>query len=222
MQAKALFLAVVCAFLLTPCTMAAQGQAVEVPGTACPYLFQVTGVSITEWEDGVPETDLSDNVQPVVVELPAGAAQVSMAIRGGVDHNGDVDGCGASTFGAYPRASYLEYHVYGLNCSINSLIGFFINDDPLSASNEVQPFFIHWCRDGSGNVTIPVPEGATRLILGVQDAYGWSGNSGHYAVELTFGNTVPTFSHLGLVFVIIALSGGGAFLLRRRSAGRIS
>jgi hypothetical protein len=195
----------------------------SVPGTACLYLTDASGVTISN--EG--ETDISEQVQPSIVALPAGARQIQLDVSGGIDHRGVVPGCGPDPEqGSAPIAAYGEHGVNIITVPLQSLIGVFLGDSAPAPANPVTPFFVHNCHTAAtARVVLDIPAGATRLALGVQDGYGWSGNTGQYNVTATFlentaamAKPIPALPIGALLLLPLLLAAWGGRAMRRRNS----
>jgi hypothetical protein len=122
----------------------------------------------------------------------------SVANGPGVAPNGAEGGATSVSHSTGP-----ENGIANITAPVNSLIGVFLTDaipeisvppGPLNFSSSQsrnytqikpairQPFFIGNGNDG--NRTVVVPQGATRIYLGVMDGQAWNNNSGSFTISV--------------------------------------
>jgi hypothetical protein len=180
---------------------------VEVPATSNPYLAGMPAGTKSSFGDRAPRES------PVLVDLSlANAAAVLVTAIGAVNH---LPGCPPAC--VPPEGSEITRHSSGaehgisdVTAPMNSLLGVFLGDecpdrgrapkalnfvrigtDFVSLSPQLkQIFFI-----GSGSTRAGiaqrflVPNGATRLFLGVMDGHEWNNNTGSFRVAVAIERT---------------------------------
>ncbi|MDX2016638.1 MAG: PEP-CTERM sorting domain-containing protein [Planctomycetota bacterium] len=182
----------------------AQG-AIVVPGTSNLWLAGMPAGSVAgNGQDTAPAQ--SPVLAPIAI---SGGMVLSFSAKGAVNYTPDAPGdWGPDGISGYfsARTPGTENGISDLTARVSSLIGVFLSDDQPDGSEDPnaldfstpgaedfaslspllkQAFFIGDGFDGQGGVqSFVVPEGATRLYLGVMDGFGWFNNSGAITVEV--------------------------------------
>lgn len=189
--------------------------AVQVPGTSDPWLAGMPNGSTASCEAGV--CDSAPAQSPVLVTgltITPGATltfSASGLVSYGANHpfsgpNGGADSSGSPNPVQHDAGD--ENGISDILTQLSSLVGVFLGPDrpdltpappiggtlPRPALKQV--FFV-----GSSQ-TVVVPQGATRLYLGVMDGYEWSNNPGSFNVTISQTSTtsrMPAVSSLNPV-----------------------
>ncbi len=204
----------------------ATGDLIRVPGSANPWL--VDAPAGTSYSFG-GETDTSPGPEPVV-EAMGGAIPPTLTFAvGGTVSNGPaherVGGDGRTALFAHSHEFGDINGLSNISAPLASLVGVFLTDEPAtdapisldfstpSARNfqQLHPalgqtFFIGDGQTDAGITQLfEAPDGATRLVLGVMDRYGWTNNPGEFDVTI---RTVPAPGVGALL--LLACAGFGA------------
>lgn len=174
-----------------------------VPATANPYLAGMPTGTRARVGDRAPQQS------PVLVEISLDrATAVSFRASGAVDHTPNCPpGCyppdGSSLTGHQGGA---EHGIAAVLAPINSLVGVFLDDQRPDRSlhpgalnfqrigmdfgslspHLKQVFFVGTGITRKGTVRrFLVPQGATRLYLGIMDAFEWNNNTGSFSVTVS-------------------------------------
>jgi hypothetical protein len=205
-----LLLSAISGIPLVPHTTKA-GVSVSVPGSSHPCLAGMPDGSTAG------DTDTAPDQSPIFVEslTLAPRSTLTFAVTGLVGIQG---GSESPPDGNAANVGYiltgLENGISTLVAPLESLVGVFLGPEqpnttaappPLDfASSESrdyqsispllkQVFFIGDGRTSDGKTQLViVPQGATRLYLGVMDGYGWSNNVGSFNVSISSVRTILT------------------------------
>ncbi len=211
---------------------------VTIPGTSNPYLSgQPDGTTASSGDVAPDESPVLLSGVPIasgnVIRFP----QVSGAVSRGAGSGPGPEG--ASIFTHFPGA---QNGFSDITAPIESLLGVFVGDalpDPaappaaldfgsVEARNfaslspaVAQIFFIGDGRTDADDVQdFVVPDGASRLFLGVMDGFGWYNNTGAFTLSAqvsTETDPAPNVVPLpGAAFLLIAAMGGLGALRARR------
>ena len=183
---------------------AAFAEIIQVPATANPWLAGMADGSTARRGDSAPE---QSPVEVTNTPINGGVIYV-FAASGPVNHGTSLP------FFPPDGESYIATHYLGpengiadIGVPYTSLIGVFLDSNPPdqtpapppldfgTATNRdtlvlkpalKQPFFIGNGTNSSGIAKqVVAPAGATRLMLGIMDEYGWYDNQGAFTVEVT-------------------------------------
>ncbi len=184
---------------------------VRVPGYANPWLAGMPNGTVAWAGDSAPsESPIQVPGIPVNPgDIVTFAATGSVDAGGGIPHDPpDGDALRVGTHQAGP-----EFDNSNIIAPMNSLLGVFLGpfqpnqlprptsldfstrddrDYGSIAPDAQQVFFIGSGVTQSGTLRqVVVPDGATRLLLGTMDEWGWRGNTGSFAVEVTESQGSP-------------------------------
>ncbi len=138
---------------------------------------------------------------PAVGPISGYSGPLSGMLVGVFLESGDISGLTAPGTLSYPDTE--SYNLTDYSPGLRQV--FFIGDG--TATSNGSP---------TGNQTFHVPTGASKLVLGIADAYGFNAAAGYYGdnvggYDVRYTSSVPEPASL------VALIGGAALLLRRRS-----
>ena len=177
---------------------------VNVPATSNPYLAGMPAGTRSRVGDSAPQQS------PVLTARTLSrAVAVTFTAAGAIEHTPDCPpNCygpnGTAVFSRHTKGA--ENGISDIFAAMDSLVGVFLGDDPPDRGKTPPPldfrggrrdfstfspklkqvFFIGDGRTRSGALRrYLVPAKATRLYLGVMDAYEWNNNSGSFTVTVT-------------------------------------
>jgi hypothetical protein len=192
-------------------------QATNVPGTSDPWLGGMPNGSVASSGDSAPAES------PVLISGITAGSTYTFTVSGSVNNAPGPSGLGPDGGIFYPHFDGAQNGIATLiNAPINSLIGVFLDstqpdlsgapggldfstlgvDFSVLSPELKQPFFIGDGMTSSSMIQqFIAPPGATRLVLGTMDGFGWYNNDGSFDVNVNV-NGVPdggaTLAFLGI------------------------
>jgi hypothetical protein len=199
MRSAGLLLAIA---MLAEAQMPSLTARIRVPATANPYLAGMPAGTRAR------RLDIAPDQSPVMANLPPGSVAVSFEAAGAVQHAPysppQYDSPEGSTWTEHEGGA--EHGISDIHAPMDSLVGVFLGDEPpdrSAAPKELkvknagrdlklvtpqlkQVFFIGTGKTKAGVTRrFLVPNGATRLFLGVMDGWDWNNNNGEFRVVIT-------------------------------------
>jgi hypothetical protein len=204
---KILFLSISFLFLIAifSNSMVVAGN-INVPGTSDPWLAGMPNGTLDNV--GTPEpADAAPAQSPVLAGIPIGGGTIlKWSATGQVGHPGDPAGPDGATGLNFSHLIGKNNGISDITAPIDSLLGVFLgsgqpdsnpapgsldfstapSQDYTSLAPALQQVFFMGDGVTSGAIaqSIIAPPGATRLLLGTMDGYGWANNSGSFNVNI--------------------------------------
>jgi hypothetical protein len=213
---KTILALAICVFLAVPATaditLNVSGESsIFFAGQSSPIAVPFGWTEADYWGDLT-----NPDVIPEAIDITSLGSTISITASGWWSHtetpNSGPEGYGDP--GADPtHPQYLEFGISRIDDSrLNALVGVFLTDnapDPLTrpanliagTSDMTRPLLQQGFLIGLGLENIIVPDGATRLFLGLNNGYEWSNNSGSVDVTIT---PVPGAVLLGMLGLGVA------------------
>jgi len=169
------------------------------------------------------QTDIGDyaNIAPTAISI-TGYDQLSITAEGLWMHTPSLtpNGTGPEGINNNSRTTAAAYQLFGISgmaAELNMLVGVFLSDDLPDPSNPPpllsaldgddmsNPLLAQTFAIGESLSDIVVPDGATRLFLGMHDGREWINNSGSVTATITVmpePSTIIVWSLLGILGLV--------------------